>query len=169
MAHHNPEAVAHLANVAHFLAEAEESLGQAEEAFLGGQIETGWGAYLEAFREIARAQQEVVYAADDPALVDLDELDALNERINIYDEMIRRTLFDRLNVHLPVDQMFALQTPTPVIASAELFQVPIGPWEDMRRALIQQALARYGSVRKASAAIGVPRSTLNAWASGMGA
>lgn len=41
--------------------------------------------------------------------------------------------------------------------------VPRGSYRTMQRALLEQAVAEHGSIRRAATALGVPRSTLGAW------
>jgi transposase-like protein len=43
-----------------------------------------------------------------------------------------------------------------------------GTWEEMRRELLEQVLQEEGSIRKAAKVLGVPRSTLGAWARSLG-
>lgn len=55
----------------------------------------------------------------------------------------------------------AAASPTPSMAHD--VAVPRGSYQRMRRALLEQAVAEHGSIRRAAIALGVPRSTLGAW------
>ncbi len=59
-----------------------------------------------------------------------------------------------------VDAAALLDDAAPV---AEGIVVPRGDYRAMNRALLRRAVAEHGSIRRAAAALGIPRSTLGAW------
>lgn len=160
----NPTAAEHADNVVAFLQSAEEQLDAAKEAFEGGDMAGGWEYYLDAFREIGRAQQEVLNASDTEDDGILDVLDQANARINELDAVVRRGLAYRIGVDVPLEYIFETAPPTAVLARADVIGVPIGDWEQMRAHIVNEMIRRYGSVRKAAPVIGVSRSTLQSWA-----
>lgn len=159
----NPGASEHADQVFALLRSAEEELDLSRGAFEAHQMDAGWNHYLEAFRELGRAQQEILHASeiDDPE--DLDMLDRANTRINELDAVIRRGLNLRLGTDVPLDRMFELAPPTAILTRLDLLQVPIGDWKRMRSQIAHEMVRRYGSIRKASPVLGVPRTTLAAW------
>ena len=59
--------------------------------------------------------------------------------------------------------LLAAHRPGPSASIDGLIEVPRGSYAEMQRALVARVVAEEGSIRRASAVLGVPRSTLGAW------